>query len=66
MKKKDNKFTVNRFFVFFVLTISAISLSVERGDHLNAHKLFQLAITLMPYNTILWDMVSLSFFIDYF
>ncbi|XP_075587026.1 uncharacterized protein LOC124489844 isoform X3 [Dermatophagoides farinae] len=36
----------------------AISLSVERGDHLNAHKLFQLAITLMPYNTILWDMLK--------
>nr|XP_027199688.1 uncharacterized protein LOC113793816 [Dermatophagoides pteronyssinus] len=36
----------------------AISLSVERSDHLNAHKLFQLAITLMPYNTILWDMLK--------
>ena len=32
-------------------------MSIERNDHLNSHKFFQIAISLMPFNQILWTMV---------
>ncbi|CAG2104416.1 unnamed protein product [Medioppia subpectinata] len=33
----------------------AIGLSIERDDHLSVHKFFQIAISLMPYNSIIWQ-----------
>ncbi|CAG2165757.1 unnamed protein product [Oppiella nova] len=33
----------------------AIGLAIERSDHLSVHKFFQIAISLMPYNSSLWQ-----------
>ncbi|UXI22749.1 metaxin-1 [Sarcoptes scabiei] len=35
----------------------AISLAIERNDHWNVHKFFQMAISSMPYNRFLWEML---------
>ncbi|KAI2810389.1 hypothetical protein BLOT_001550 [Blomia tropicalis] len=36
----------------------AISLSIERNDHLNTHKFFQIAVNAIPYNALLWEMLK--------
>jgi hypothetical protein len=49
-----------KILIFFSFNCRAIALAIERSDHLSVHKFFQMAISLLPYNAVLWETVSFN------
>lgn len=54
-----NLFSKTKLMLLCLCPFRVISLAIERSDHLNTHRFFQIALSLFPFNISLWEMVSI-------